>query len=448
MKKFVSILLAVVMVISLSACGTSNKPADQSKEQSKAEEKKATEDNKPAAEKKKISLWHIQVAKSTGEVVNDAVARFMKDNPDVEVENVASENDPYKTKLKVAMGSGNPPDVFHSWGGGWLEAFVKEGMVEDITADLDKGGWRDTFYQAYLDMAKFNGKNYGVPAEMSSVLVYYNKELFKKYNIEVPKTYEEFKKAIKTLKDNNIIPIAIGNKSRWPGALTFIYLSMRIGGYDVFQNAYQRKPGFTFEDPSFIEAGKKIQELVDMGAYPEGMNGINYDTGGSRMLIYTGKAAMIIQTSGFLSFAKSEAPDFFNNNLGFFPFPAVEGGKGDPTDIVGGVNAYSVSSKTKHRDAAVTLLKYLSDKTYGQMMTDNAARLSPVHGIEIKDPMQKELAAILSKAKHVQLYYDQFLPPELGELHKDTTQALFGKTITPEEAAKKMEEKAKQVFGK
>ncbi len=55
---------------------------------------------------------------------------------------------------------------------------------------------------------------------------------------------------------------------------------------------------------------------------------------------------------------------------------------------------------------------------------------------------------IASNAKHVQIYYDQFLPPELGELHKDTTQAIFGKTMTPEEAAKKMEAKAKEIFGK
>ena len=42
--------------------------------------------------------------------------------------------------------------------------------------------------------------------------------------------------------------------------------------------------------------------------------------------------------------------------------------------------------------------------------------------------------------------YDQTLPPELAELHKDTTQAIFGLDMTPEEAAKKMEEKAKEVL--
>ena len=35
----------------------------------------------------------------------------------------------YKTNLVVAMGTGNPPDVFHSWGGGWLKQFADAGQV-------------------------------------------------------------------------------------------------------------------------------------------------------------------------------------------------------------------------------------------------------------------------------------------------------------------------------
>ena len=50
----------------------------------------------------------------------------------------------------------------------------------------------------------------------------------------------------------------------------------------------------------------------------------------------------------------------------------------------------------------------------------------------------------MAHAKYIQAFYDQFLPPAMGELHKDTVQALFGKTMTPQEAAQKMEAKAKE----
>lgn len=67
-----------------------------------------------------LTLWHIQTGNSE-EVINNAVARFEEKHEGVNVEVIKQENDPYKTKLSVAMGGGTPPDVFHSWGGGGLK---------------------------------------------------------------------------------------------------------------------------------------------------------------------------------------------------------------------------------------------------------------------------------------------------------------------------------------
>ena len=72
--------------------------------------------------------------------------------------------------------------------------------------------------------------------------------------------------------------------------------------------------------------------------------------------------------------------------------------------------------------------------------------LPAVIGTPIDDPMTADLMAYLENAGYMQLYYDQFLPPELGELHKDTTQAIFGGTMTPLEAARAMEAKAKELL--
>jgi raffinose/stachyose/melibiose transport system substrate-binding protein len=431
LKKILSLVLTALMVSSLAGC--------------KAQNVQPTTTTPKPAERVKISLWHIQTNKTTGPIVDAAVERFKKDNPNVDVEVLALENDPYKTKLKVAMGSDNPPDVFHSWGGGWLEAFVKDGMVMDITEELNKNKWRDTYFPGALSMTQFNGKDYGVPIDLSSSPVYYNKDLFKKYNLEVPKTYSELLNVIKTLKSNNIMPFALANQTKWPGALFFIYLANRLGGEKAFLDAYNRKGG-SFEDPSFIEAGKKIQELVDMGAFSDGFNGMNYDTGASRMLMYSDKAAMQLQTSGMFSTTKAENAEFAKNKLDFFLFPSIEGGKGDPTNVVGGVNSYSVSSKSKNKEAALKLAKYLTDATTGQEWIDKANRMAPINGTTITDPTTKKLAEMLAKAHYVQGYFDQLLPPELGELHKDTVQALFGKTITPQEAAKQMEAKAKGIL--
>ena len=66
----------------------------------------------------------------------------------------------------------------------------------------------------------------------------------------------------------------------------------------------------------------------------------------------------------------------------------------------------------------------------------------PIKGASelIADPVLKKIAKTFENAGHVQVYYDQFLPPTVGEKHKDIVQALFGLTMTPEEAAKAHED--------
>ena len=391
-----------------------------------------------------LNVWHIGVDATRRETMTKAVARYEAEHPNVKVIEQAIENDPYKTKLKTAMGAGNPPDLFITWGGGWMEEFIKAGKVLDITDKVKTVA--DKYLEPGLSIGKSGDKYYGLPITCGPSSVYYNRQLYDKYGLKVPTTLSEFEHNCDVLKANGIIPIALGNASKWPGAITFIYLSMRYGGSQVFLDAFNRN-GKTFEDESFIKAGAKIQEWVRKGYYPEGMNGINYDTGGSRMLFYSSRAAHIIQTNGLLGSCRSEAPDFYKNNLGLFKFPVIEGAKGSADEIVGGGNAIHVYAGTKYPNEAFELLVTLSDLAYGQDMINGSSMITGVKGIQITDALIQQQYDVLMGAKIMQNFYDQYMPPALAEVHKDTTQTLFGLTATPEQAAKLVEAKAVEVLG-
>ena len=115
----------------------------------------------------------------------------------------------------------------------------------------------------------------------------------------------------------------MANQTKWPGALYLIYFADRIAGHELFDSAFART-GRGFDDPAYVRAGEMIQELVQRNAFPEGFNGLNYDTGQARALLYSGKAAMMLMTSGFISNMRDEAPEF-EEKLDIFNFPAVEG---------------------------------------------------------------------------------------------------------------------------
>lgn len=394
---------------------------------------------------KVITEWDIQTQPAAAKVLTDAAARFEKANPGAKVERSAIPNDAYKAKLKIAFGANEPPCVFTNWGGGPLREYIKADQVVDLTPYLAKDpAFRDRFVPASFDTTKMDGKVYGIPAEDTSLaVVYYNKEMFDKFKLQPPKTWPELLKTIDVLKANGVAPFALANKAKWPGSMYYMYLVDRIGGADAFRKAASRAPGGSFADPAFVEAGKRLQELVKMGAFAQGFNGLDYDVGGSRRLLYSGKAAMTLMGTWEGSSIKNENPEFFKK-VDFFAFPTMPGGKGS-TGVVGSVgnNFYSVSKACKHPDAAVSLIKAMvDDESVKARLADN--RLVPVKGLAVTDPGQQRVLKMLTDASNVQLWYDQDLPPKLGELHKDLVQSLLGLSITPEEAAKKMEAAAKE----
>jgi raffinose/stachyose/melibiose transport system substrate-binding protein len=82
------------------------------------------------------------------------------------------------------------------------------------------------------------------------------------------------------------------------------------------------------------------------------------------------------------------------------------------------------------------MITYLIDDESVQIRVENG-RIPPVVGVSemLADPVLQEVIGLVENAESVQLWYDQYLPPELGEVHKDIMQTLFGMEITPEEAA-------------
>jgi len=138
-----------------------------------------------------------------------------------------------------------------------------------------------------------------------------------------------------------------------------------------------------------------------------------------------------------------ESPDFYKK-LDFFQFPTVPGGKGSPTAVLGtiGDNFFSISSACKEPDAAFKLIQSLTDDISAQARLDDK-RIIPVKGLKTSDPFLNRVMNLVAGASSVQFWYDQELSPNLAQVHLNTTQALFGLSITPEAAAQQMEDAAK-----
>lgn len=390
----------------------------------------------------KIVWWHISTGvkdrANWAKLANDFVAK----NPDVSIEITVLENEAFKSKLATSMQSGSPPDIFQSWGGGVLKQYADAGLVQDLTPALGQNGWGESFNSGPLSLYTFDGKSYGVPWNAGMVGFWYNKALFEQAGIaQPPATWTEFLDAVKKLKAANITPIALGEKDKWPGHFYWVYMVTRIGGKEAFEKAYARQGSFA--DPAFVEAGTKLKELVDLQPFQAGFLGASY--GDHQVVMGNGQAAMELMGQWAPGANRGVAKDVatYDKNLGWFPFPAVEGGAGDPSDALGGGDGFAIGKNAP--PAAIEFIRFLtSAENQTNMTKDGLISVPVVKGSEtaMTDPLLKEVQQRAGAAKYYQLYYDQYLPPAVGQAVNDSTQGLFAGTASPEDVAKTIEDTA------
>jgi len=395
-----------------------------------------------AQNKVTIRWWHIFTAANQTKLAQDLADDYMKAHPNVTIEITILENAAFKEKLATVMQSGDPPDIFHSWGGGVLSSFQSAGLLRDITPEMtaNNSEWKDSFTaQSALDLYKFDGKYYGVANDWGAVGFWYNKDLFAKAGITaVPKTWDELIDAVKKLKAAGITPVALGEQEKWPGHFWWVYLAVRIGGQKAFDAAYNRTG--SFDSPTFVKAGEMLKQLVDLNPFPDGFLALTYPQEGAVM--GNGQAAMELmgQWSPGVMADGSKDGKGIPDKLGWFPFPSVKDGAGDPSDTMGGGNGMAVGKNAP--DEAVDFLKYLSTAETQKKWIALNVGFVPTNKVAeeaLTDPLLKDVMAARDNAKYFQLYYDQFLPPALAGAVADATEGIFAGTTSPEDAAKSVE---------
>ena len=396
-----------------------------------------------------VTVWDIQQGLQATEFQAQAAA-FNKTHAGIKVQYQFFQNDPYKTKLQIAIGAHQGPDIFMGWGGGILKSYIDAGDVVDLTSALNADpAWKNRYTPSVFGPVTFGGHVYGIPYDPTTPeVLFYNKAIFAKYHLSVPATWPQLEQIIKTLQSHNITPFALAGKSEWPEMIVLQYLADRIGGSQALNDIALRKPGASFNSKPWIDAFTLAQKLVKENAFQNGFASFNYDTHDIGPLFYGGRAAMMFMGVWQIGDAQTNAPKFLPN-MGFFPVPAVPGGKGDVNDIVGvPANYYSVLTTSKNKDAAIAYLKSTLGPSYSAWVLSQG-QIPPVQHLDmgkVTDPLVKAQVALLAKAPSYQLALDQLLPPQLAQSFLDLTGSLFALTITPQQFASQMQAKTAAYF--
>ncbi|WP_332760511.1 extracellular solute-binding protein [Pseudarthrobacter sp.] len=420
-RKLRSTALAAALTLSLAACGSSG-PANVSADSP--------------------SMWGLTGGNQAN--TQKSIDAWNTAHPDQSIKLDFFANDAYKTKVRTAIGAGEGPTFIYGWGGGVLKSYVDSGQIEDLTDFIaENPEVKDRYLPSIIKNGQVDGKIYALPNNnVQPVVLYFNKDLFDRIGAQPPKTWDELMALVPKFKEAGVAPFSLGGQSKWPDLMWLEYLVDRIGGPEVFNNIAANKPD-AWSDPAVLESLTKIQDLVNAGGFINGFSSIAADSNADQALLYTGKAAMVLQGGWIYQGMKKDAPDFTKGGkLGFTTFPTVEGGKGDPANIVGNPsNFWSVSSKATDSQKAAAL-EYIKDGMFTdadtQTLIDSGA-VPVVTGIESKleaspDKGFLNFAYGLAKdAPNFQLSWDQALSPAQGDAMLANLDQIFLNKITPEQ---------------
>ncbi|MDR2379612.1 MAG: extracellular solute-binding protein [Bifidobacteriaceae bacterium] len=393
------------------------------------------------------TAWYLTGAPNE-EITKKSLEDWNAAHPDQQIIGEVYANDPYKEKIRTAVGAGNPPTLIFNWGAaGVVAEYVAEDKVIDLTGRVDQALSRtlDSINKA----GQLDGKQYGVPIYGTQpVILYYNKALFEQAGVEAPfETWDDLLASIPKFKAIGVAPIALAGQSKWPDLMWLEYLADRVGGPEAF-NAVAAGEADAWSNPDMLTALQMIQDLVAADGFQESFGSTTTDSNADVALVHTGEAAMLLQGSWCYGTFKNDAPDFVSSgNLGTMVFPTVSGGKGDPNNIAGNPANYFSVAKDATADQQQAVIDYLNSEAYTDEIVDAliaGGAVPPAKDIEDKlaaaDDADFLIQAydLVKNAPNFQMSWDQVLSSVQAQELLNQLDAIFLGSITPQQFADNM----------
>jgi maltose-binding protein MalE len=412
-KKILSIVLASVMslgIITGCAKNTVTPPA-------------TPDEKKPVT----VTFWH-GWSGAEEETLMTAIENYKSVEPHVTIETLQVPFDQLQEKLKLAVQSGNGPDLFvgpHDWTGVFGASNLLEGL-SDYIADV-----KGDYLESALDAGKFGGRQYGIPISLNGPVLIYNKDIVK----EAPKTTDELLEVAKANTGDGKFGLVmdIGNFYFQHGFFTGF-------GNEVFKEVTEQRvtPGFdgqgTVDFLNFLNRIKNVDKVIPQE--------IDYNT---MMALFTeGKSTFMI--NGPWSFGDLDKAGV---NYGIVDYPSVtETGKVSKPFM--GVTMFFVPKGAVNIDEATDFAKFFTAKETAKLMNEKAGQISANKNVDLSGDWKA--SAVQKQAENAVAMPNIPEMAAVWEFSGEMITKVISGNVAAEEAAaeaqSKMIEKIKEIRGR
>ncbi len=373
-------------------------------------------------------------------VMEGLAERFGELNPDLNIELTIIDREAYKTQIRNFL-SANPPDVANWYAANRMRPYVEAGLFEDVS-DLWAGRIGDELASTKGALS-VDGKQYGVPYTYYQWGVYYRQDIFDKYGLKAPSTWEEELANCQVLLDNGVKCYTIGTKFLWTAGGWFDYLNMRTNGFEFHMKLASGEASWTSDEVRATFANWR--KLVDMGAFIE--NHQTYSWQEALPFMINGEAAAYLM--GNFAVAAMREGGLSDDQLGFYQFPTIVEGialaEDAPTDT------FHIPTGAANKENARAFLEFVTSAE-NQTLINNGQNLGqlPVNSLSAVDDdkfLNQGFAMLSSNSPGgVAQFFDRDFPAEMAAVGMEGFQEFMVFPDNLEDILQRLEAARKRIY--
>lgn len=365
MKKLISLLLALVMVLSLCACSNGNaEQPTEGKTEVAATNAPEKEDAKPA-EIPTVSVLTFTDWYKTGW---EALEAYIDEHAEelgfrLKIDIIAGGGEGEEL-VRAKFATGDLPDLLQTYGPKWLDlnADVLDQIVPLENVDMSE------YDQTQLEEGKYiyKGTHYAVPMDSTSLVgVFYNKAVFEAAGITVPTTWDEFLDCCEKLKANGVTPLYYSGADSWTlQCITHFGFNQDVVdsglSYTDFWNEMNTNQRHYVDATNFKNTIQMSKELIEKGYVNETFLSDTYDM--AQTAVAEGTAAMHVNGTWVYDEIVGKYPEAADN-IGSFILPLFETNY-TPSSMPGSI---VMTEACKDKELGEKVLNFLASSTAQQI---------------------------------------------------------------------------------
>ncbi len=422
-KRLLSLILAFVLSAGMIAGCKKEEPSPKMPSQGTAS--KASKASKAKSANINIFVNNPEYV----DAINEYLKEYKKNKPNLTV-NLKTIQSDYSQILKTKIKSGDMPDVFTTSAGSEIKEYAKYSY--DLTGQPLAKAMTD---EVRMNMS-YKGKVYGFPIKENVYGLVYNKELFDKNKIPVPKTLVELEAAAQKLKSVGIQPFSTGYKEPWVFRHVFMHFLDASKPDDIeglVKNFTSGKDKFE----TYPLINENFFKFIDLTVKYGDIKPLETDLSAELADFAMGKAAMII---GQGSWAES---DILNINpkmkLGVTGYP-VDDKTANAFIVAGTEQATRIYKDSPALEEVLDLYNWLFTSDYGKKWFSKVAKvMPPINGGDMSKMQIAKEFETYKKDNMVGDMYINYVPDDFHQKFGEIMQGYIAKTYTKEQAVKEIE---------